>query len=92
MDNTSRLITTTDELQRALNILSEFNVIAIHTEFIRESTYYPQLCLIQLAAGDHYFAVDPQSDMIELTALFEIMTNKDILKVFSFFYHRINIY
>ncbi len=82
MDNTSRLITTTDELQRALNILCEFNVIAIDTEFIRESTYYPQLCLIQLAAGDHYFAVDPQSDKIELTALFEMMTNKDILKVF----------
>ncbi|NCF46906.1 MAG: ribonuclease D [Alphaproteobacteria bacterium] len=82
MDNTSRLITTTDELERALNILCEFNVIAIDTEFIRESTYYPQLCLIQLAAGDHYFAVDPQSDMIELTALFEMMTNKDILKVF----------
>ena len=82
MNDASKLITTTDELERALNILCEFNVIAIDTEFIRESTYYPQLCLIQLAAGDHYFAVDPQSDMIELTALFEMMTNKDILKVF----------
>ena len=59
MNGTSELITTTDKLELALNILCEFNVIAIDTEFIRESTYHPQLCLIQLAAGDYCFAIDP---------------------------------
>ena len=82
MNGTSELITTTDKLELALNILCEFNVIAIDTEFIRESTYYPQLCLIQLAAGDHCFAIDPLSNKIELNALFKMLVNKDILKVF----------
>ena len=82
MNDASKLITTTDELERALSILCEFNVIAIDTEFIRVSTYYPKLCLIQLAAGDNYFAVDPLPDTIDLTALFQMLTNKDILKVF----------
>lgn len=82
MDITSKLITTTGELESALNILCDFNVIAIDTEFIRESTYYPQLCLVQLAAGEHYFAVDPLSSTIELTPLFQMLVNKNILKVF----------
>ncbi len=82
MNGTSELITTTDKLELALNILCEFNVIAIDTEFIRESTYYPQLCLIQLAAGDYCFAIDPLSHKIELNALFQMLVNKDILKVF----------
>ena len=82
MNGSSELITTTDSLELALNILCEFNVIAIDTEFIRESTYYPQLCLIQLAAGDYCFAIDPLSHKIELNALFQMLVNKDILKVF----------
>ena len=62
MDKTPKLITETSDLENAIKTLSEFNSIAVDTEFIRESTYYPKLCLIQLAAGEHHFAVDPLSD------------------------------
>ena len=71
MDNTPQLITDTSDLENAMKTLSEFNSIAVDTEFIRESTYYPKLCLVQLAAGEHYFAIDPLSESIELSSLFQ---------------------
>ncbi len=82
MDNISTLITKTNELTEALSLLCEHSVIAIDTEFIRESTYYSKLCLVQLAAGEHFFAIDPLADDIDLTALYEMLSNQDILKVF----------
>ena len=82
MNNTPKLITTTGDLERAINNICQFSAVAIDTEFIRESTYYPQLCLVQLAAGEYYFAIDPLSENIELTPLFELLNNSDILKVF----------
>ena len=82
MNDTSKFITTTGELEHAIKTLSEFDAVAIDTEFIRESTYYPQLCLVQLAAGEHHFAVDPLSENIELTSLFEMLDDSNIIKVF----------
>ncbi len=82
MNDTPNFITTTDELARAIKTLCEFDAIAVDTEFIRESTYYPQLCLVQLAAGKHYFAVDPLSKNIDLSSLLEMLNNTDIIKVF----------
>ena len=47
MDDTPKLITETNDLENAIKTLSEFTSIAVDTEFIRESTYYPKLCLVQ---------------------------------------------
>ena len=82
MKSTTNFITTTGELEAAITILCGFNAVAVDTEFIRESTYYPQLCLVQLAAGEHYFAVDPLSENIKLTSLLEMLNNTNIIKVF----------
>ena len=81
MDDIPELITETSDLQNAMKTLSEFNAIAVDTEFIRESTYYPKLCLVQLAAGEYHFAVDPLSESIELSSLFELLQNQNTTHV-----------
>ena len=56
-------------------------VLAIDTEFIRENTYYPILSLIQIASDSFSAIIDPLSD-IDLQPFWEILSNKNILKVF----------
>ena len=56
-------------------------VLAIDTEFIRENTYYPILSLIQIASDSFSAIIDPLSD-IDLQPFWEILSNKEILKVF----------
>ncbi len=77
-----RLITTTAQLQEFCHTLSHVSFVAVDTEFIREKTYYPQLCLIQLAGPEAAYAVDPLARGIDLTPLFALMENPDVLKVF----------
>jgi ribonuclease D len=52
-------VRTSAELTDALRALSHTEYIALDTEFMRESTYYPKLCLIQVASGDYCFLIDP---------------------------------
>ena len=56
-------------------------VLAIDTEFIRENTYYPILCLIQIASNSFSAVIDPLSE-IDLQPVWEILSNQNILKVF----------
>lgn len=57
--------------------------VAIDTEFMRENTFWPDLCLIQVADSNEAAAIDPKADGIDLTPLLELMTNnEDVLKVF----------
>ncbi len=56
--------------------------IAVDTEFIRERTFWPNLCLVQVAAEDEAAAIDSLAEGIDLSPLFELMANKRILKVF----------
>jgi ribonuclease D len=76
------LITTNDELIRHCQPLHRVEYITIDTEFIRESTFFPELCLIQIAGPEIVFAIDPLSPDIDLSPLFEILKNPDVLKVF----------
>ena len=55
-------------------------VLAIDTEFIRENTYYPILCLIQVASENSSAIIDPLSD-IDMSPIWELLFNKNILKV-----------
>ena len=56
------LITTTDALAAACGRLAAHPFVTVDTEFLRETTYYPKLCLIQMAAPDEAVLVDPLAD------------------------------
>lgn len=77
-----KLITTNEELVEACKSLETQEFIAVDTEFMRETTYWPKLCLIQVAGIDIDFALDPLADGIDLNPLLELMRNEAILKVF----------
>ncbi len=74
-------ISTQDELSSYCEAVSACRVVAVDTEFLREKTYYPRLCLVQVNAGGNIAAIDPISvkDLSPLAAIFE---NPDIVKVF----------
>jgi ribonuclease D len=75
------LITTTSDLEAFVQALSENSWVAVDTEFMREKTYHPQLCLIQLATLEHIGCVDPLA-LAELGPLVALLNDPDILKVF----------
>lgn len=78
---TYELITSTRQLNAACIKLSQSDVIAVDTEFKRETTYFPIPCLFQLASSQHTFCIDPfEIDNLEpIKALF---ADETILKVF----------
>ena len=76
------VITTTKELDAACKRLSRNKYITVDTEFIRESTFWPKLCLFQIASRKEAVAVDPLSDGIDLASLFALMTDENTMKVF----------
>lgn len=76
------LIATTDQLASACNRLSQHPVVTVDTEFLRETTYYPLLCVVQMAGPDEAVAIDALSDRIDLSPFFELMANSAVTKVF----------
>ena len=82
MPKIDKLLTTTPALVTAIDAIRSADFIAIDTEFMRESTYYPQLCLIQICAGSHAFCIDPLAEGMDLSPLFVLMQDKNITKVF----------
>jgi len=77
-------ITTTEALSAACSRLSQYPFVTIDTEFLRETTYYPKLCLIQMAGPDpsDAFLIDPLAEGISLEPFMALMANKDVMKVF----------
>lgn len=76
------LITTTADLADACARLASHPFVTVDTEFLRETTYYPKLCLIQLASPDEAVLVDPLAPELDLAPFFELMTNEAVVKVF----------
>jgi len=76
------LITTTAELAEACSRMAKHPFVTVDTEFLRETTYYPLLCVAQLASPDEAVIVDALAKGIDLTPLFELMTNESVTKVF----------
>ena len=77
------LITTTEALADICGRLANADFIAVDTEFMRENTYWPELCLIQIADSEEAAAIDPLAPDIDLGPLFDLLTdNEDVLKVF----------
>lgn len=76
------LIKNTDELKKTIDILSQSDFVTVDTEFHRETTFWPELCLIQIASPDTTALIDPLAQNISLTPFFELMADKKTLKVF----------
>ncbi len=77
-----KYINTTDELKEFCKNLKGEEYIAVDTEFLRESTYYAKLCLIQVASSKEAVLIDPLSEDLDMKPFFKVLLNKKILKVF----------
>ena len=77
-----RLITKTAELAELCQELAAKEFVAVDTEFMRETTYWPKLCLIQAAAPGVEAVIDPLAPRLELKPFLDLMANAAVLKVF----------
>src|SRR5262249_28088269 len=76
------LVTTTSELAAVCARLERHPVITVDTEFLRETTYYPLLCVVQMASPDEAVVVDALDPDIDLKSFFALMGNKKALTEF----------
>ncbi len=76
------IITITEELKEICQRFATYPFVTVDTEFLREYTYYSKLCLIQMASKDEAICIDPLSKQMDLSPLFELMMNKNVVKVF----------
>lgn len=76
------LLTTTAQLSAFCDSLQGAGYITIDTEFLREKTFWPQLCLVQIAGPKSAVAIDPLAPGMDLAPLFALLADKSILKVF----------
>ncbi|MBO6562771.1 MAG: ribonuclease D [Nisaea sp.] len=88
------IISDTDALAAVCAEFASEDFVTIDTEFMREKTYYPQLCLVQLGNDEKAVAVDTLANGIDLAPLVELLKNRNVLKVFhaarqdlEIFYH-----
>jgi ribonuclease D len=75
-------ISDSAELQKACDILARSEFVAVDTEFLRETTFWPQLCLIQLSGPELDAIVDPLVGNIDLAPFFRLMADTKVTKVF----------
>lgn len=76
------LITTSGELHAFCESLDGHPFVAVDTEFIRERTYWPKLCLVQVAVEGNAAAIDALAPNLDMAPLFDLMRDKRVLKVF----------
>ena len=76
------LLTTTAELTDLCAELAREPFVAIDTEFMRDRTYWPKLCLVQVAGANRHAAIDPLAPGLDLGPLLELMANPAVVKVF----------
>jgi len=77
-----QIVTETRELAKLTKALARDAFVTVDTEFIRDTTYWPQLCLIQIAGADHEAIIDPLAKELDLAPFFELMANYKVIKVF----------
>ena len=76
------MITTTEALAAFCARLAKHDFVTVDTEFLRETTYWPELCLIQMAGPEDEGIVDPLAKGIDLKPFFELMADASVIKVF----------
>jgi len=77
-----KLLTNNDELAAACERFSHHEFVTVDTEFLRETTFWPKVCLIQIASPEEAIAIDTLAENIDLTPFFALMANPAIVKVF----------
>lgn len=76
------LIKTTKVLEDACARFATHAYVTVDTEFLRETTFWPKLCVIQIASEDEAVAVDGLAEGLNLTPFFDLMKNEAVIKVF----------
>ena len=76
------LVTTNNELAAVCARLARHAFVTVDTEFVRETTFWPVLCVVQLASDDEAVAVDAMAEGIDLTPVFALMNDPAVVKVF----------
>lgn len=77
-----QIVKDTQGLIAACNEMAKFDWCTIDTEFLRESTFWPELCLVQMASPEEAWIIDVLAEGIDLSALFELLSNETVVKVF----------
>jgi ribonuclease D len=77
-----KLIDTTDGLATACERLKRSAFVTVDTEFLRETTYWPKLCVVQMADDEGPVLVDALAPGLDLAPFFELMADENVLKVF----------
>ena len=81
--NIHPLITTSAALADLCSRLAKADFVCVDTEFMRENTYWPELCLIQIADSEEAAAIDPLAPGLDMQPLLDLLVNnEDVLKVF----------
>lgn len=76
------VVTSTSDLAELCSRLAGHDFVAVDTEFMRETTFWPKLCLIQLAGPDTEAIVDPLAPGLDLAPFFALMADTSVVKVF----------
>src|SRR6266550_3639147 len=76
------LITTTADLAAVCARMSHHPFVTVDTEFLRETTYYPLLCVAQMATADEAVVIDALAPEVDFGPFFELMANERVTKVF----------
>jgi ribonuclease D len=76
------LIATTDELAAVCSRMAKHPFVTVDTEFLRETTYYPLLCVAQMASPEEAVVIDALATGIDLGPFFALMANENLIKVF----------
>lgn len=73
-------VTNQQDFEDFINLACTRDVVAIDTEFLRDKTYWPKLCLLQMAVDDSYVLVDPFE--VDIKSIQKLLENKDVIKLF----------
>jgi ribonuclease D len=76
------LISTTDALAEVCRRIATHPFVTVDTEFLRETTFWPRLCVVQLASPEEAVAIDAMAEGLDLSPLFALMADERITKVF----------
>jgi ribonuclease D len=90
-----RIVRQTEELEALIREIRNAPYVALDTEFMRDQTYWPKLCLVQVASPGTEAIIDPLADGIDLSSLYALLKVPDLLKVLhagrqdiEIFFHR----
>ena len=76
------IVTSTDELAAICKRFAHFDFVTVDTEFMRETTYWPKLCVVQMASPEEAFIIDAMAPDLDLAPFFKLMKNEKVVKVF----------